>query len=112
MPAVRIGIVEIVSELDEQVPEPASFEKRLESFVKLSCRIGVDLAFVGEILVQLRGEEKIGLARSSFQPRFGGFLEGRPVKGVVDFDTIHEPADELKLVDSGVGIYNSLPVRV
>jgi hypothetical protein len=99
VPAVRIGVVEIVPELHEQVPQFAGFEKRLEAFVKLLCGLRVDFTFVCKILVQLCGEEKFRLARSSLQPRFCGPLEGRAVKSAIDFYAIHESADEFELVD-------------
>ena len=67
--------------------------------MKLLYRFGVDFAFVGKISVQFRGKEKIRLFGGSLQPRFGSFLEWRPVKGAVDFHAIHKSADKFKLVD-------------
>ena len=65
---VTVSIIKVISELNQQMPELARFEKRFKAFMKMPYDFRIDLAFVGEASVQLGGEEKIRALGGFLQP--------------------------------------------
>ena len=80
--------------------------------MKLPDHLWINPALMREILVEFCSKEKVILIFGSIQPGLAiSFFRGT-VKGAVDFYAINKSADVFKLVDSGVWINYSLPVRV